>query len=132
MILLRRMIAIRWWWWWKHISLPDDYIWHYNAINGLILTKGLISSDAAVFSFRLNIFIIEIELRGQPHGWVVKFAHSALVAQGFAVLDPGRGRGAAGQALLRWDPTCHNWKDPQPKYTTMYWGSSGRRKIKNK
>ena len=28
-------------------------------------------------------------VRGQPCGQVVKFAHSALVAQGFAGSDPG-------------------------------------------
>ena len=42
---------------------------------------------------------------GQPHGPVVRFAHSALVAQGFASSDPGRGPSTAHQAMLRWRPT---------------------------
>ena len=33
--------------------------------------------------------------RGQPCGWVVKFVHSALAAQGFAGLDAGRSSGHA-------------------------------------
>ena len=33
------------------------------------------------------------KLRGRPHGQVVKFARSASVAQCFAGLNPGRGRG---------------------------------------
>ena len=32
---------------------------------------------------------------GQPCGRVVKFTHSAEVAQGFAGSDPGRGHGTA-------------------------------------
>ena len=46
--------------------------------------------------------------RGRPHGQVVKFACSAVAAQGFADSDPGRGHGTAHQATLRWCPTCHN------------------------
>ena len=45
---------------------------------------------------------------GWPCGQVVKFACSALVAQGLASLNPGRGHGAAHQAMLRQRPTCHN------------------------
>ena len=33
---------------------------------------------------------------------------SAVVAQGFAGSDPGRGRGTTCQATLRSHPTCHN------------------------
>ena len=43
--------------------------------------------------------------RGQPCGRVVKFTHSALVAQCFAGLDPGRRPSTAHQAMLRWCPT---------------------------
>ena len=43
--------------------------------------------------------------RGRPHGRVVKSACSAVVAQGFAGSDPGRGHGTACQATLRQRPT---------------------------
>ena len=43
--------------------------------------------------------------RGQLHGQVVKFAHSAVAAQGS---DPGCRHGTALQAMLRQRPTCHN------------------------
>ena len=42
---------------------------------------------------------------GQLRGRVVKFARSAVVAQGS---DPGRGHGTARQATLRQHPTSHN------------------------
>ena len=42
---------------------------------------------------------------GWPHGRVVKFVHSALVAQGFANSDPGCGPSTAQQAMLRQCPT---------------------------
>ena len=48
------------------------------------------------------------ELRGWPHGQVVKFAHSTLAAQGFTGSDPGPEHGAACQAALRRHPTCHD------------------------
>ena len=41
-------------------------------------------------------------------GQVIKFAHSTLVALGFAGSDPGRRHGTTRQAMLRWCPTCHN------------------------
>ena len=44
--------------------------------------------------------------RGQHSGRVVKFAHSALAAQGFAGSDPGRGRSTTHQAMLGQRPTC--------------------------
>ena len=44
-------------------------------------------------------------LVGRPCGQVVKFAHSALAAQG---LDPGRRHGTAHQAMLRQCPMCYN------------------------
>ena len=50
----------------------------------------------------------------------------------FAGSDPGCGHGTAHQATLRWRPTCHNQKDPQLEYTSMYWGALGRRKTSKK
>ena len=47
--------------------------------------------------------------QGRPHGQVVKFSHSVLVAQGFTGSNPWCGRGTARQAMLRQQqPTCHN------------------------
>ena len=46
-------------------------------------------------------FLLFKKLRGQPHGRVVKFAYSALVAQSFADSDPGCGPGTTHQAMLR-------------------------------
>ena len=57
---------------------------------------------------------------------------SASAAQGFAGSDPGRGLGTTRQAMLRRHPTCHNQKDPQLKYATMFWGTLGRRRKKKK
>ena len=74
---------------------------------------------------------LKINSRGRPRGRVVKFVRSASAAQGFASSDPGHRRGTAHQAMLRWGPTCHNQKDPQLKYTTLYWGAL-ERKRKNK
>lgn len=42
---------------------------------------------------------------GRPQGQVVKFPPSASLAQDFAGSDPGCGRGAAHQAMLRQRPT---------------------------
>ena len=67
-------------------------------------------------------------IRGWPRGWVVKFMHSTLVVQGFTSSDPGCRHGTAHQAVLRWRPTCHNQKDLQLEYTTMYWGALGTRR----
>ena len=68
---------------------------------------------------------------GQPCCPVVKFTSSDSVAQGFTGLNPGHGHGTAHQAMLRQCPTCHNWRDPQLKYTIMYWGAYGEKKEKN-
>ena len=70
--------------------------------------------------------------RGRPRGGVVKFAHSAALAQGFAGLDPGCRQGTARQAMVRQRPTCHNQKDLQLRHTTMYWGDLGRKSRKRK
>ena len=52
--------------------------------------------------------VLKITLGGQPHGPVVKFMSSAVVAQGFTGSNPGCGHGTARQAALRRRPTCHN------------------------
>ena len=59
-----------------------------------------------------------------------QFTRSASAAQGFTGSDPGCRHGIAHQAMLRWHPTCHNQKDPQLKYTTMYrglWKEEGKK-----
>ena len=71
-------------------------------------------------------------LGGRPRAGVVNFARSAAAAQGFAGSDPRRGHGTTHQATVKWLPTCHNQKDPQLKYTNMYWGSLGRKKQKER
>ena len=67
-------------------------------------------------------------LRCWPCDRAIKFESFALVAQGFAGSDPGCRHGNTHQATLRRCPTCHNQKDLQLEYTTMYWGASGRRR----
>ena len=54
------------------------------------------------------------------------------MAWGFTGLDPGHGCGTAHQAMLRRCPTCHNQKDLQLEYTTMYSGHFGEKKKKKK
>ena len=73
---------------------------------------------------------VKISGWGQAHGRVVKFVCSTLVAQGFTCSEPGRGRGTTHQAMLRLCPTCHNQKDLQLEYITMYWGALGKRRKK--
>ena len=70
--------------------------------------------------------------RGQPCGREVKFARSALAAQGFAGADPRHGHGTIHQAMLRRRHTWHNQKDLQLQYTTMYLGGFGEKKKKRK
>ena len=70
--------------------------------------------------------------RGQPCGRVVKFVHSAAVAQGFAGSSPGHGCGIARQAMLRQCPICHNWRDPQLRIYNYVLGGFGEKKGKNK
>ena len=65
------------------------------------------------------------------HGPVVKFMCSASAAQGFACSDPGHRLGTANQAMLRWHPTCHNYKDPQLVYNYVL-GGFGEKKRKEK
>ena len=50
----------------------------------------------------------KVPRRGRPRGRVVKFLHSAVLAQGFTDSDLGRGHGTARQATLRRRPTCQN------------------------
>ena len=63
---------------------------------------------------------------------MVKFASSASGAQGFTSSDSGCGHGTVHQAMLRWYPTEHNQKVPQPEYTTKYLGALGRRRRRTK
>ena len=63
-------------------------------------------------------------------GQVVGFTHSTSAAQDFTSSYPGHRHGTTRWATLRQHPTCHNWKDPQLTYTTMYWGPLGRKKKK--
>ena len=42
-----------------------------------------------------KIIVKEYTSRGQSHGQVAKFVHSALAAQGFAHSDPGHGHDTA-------------------------------------
>ena len=55
--------------------------------------------------FTLYKFSLEVQNGGRFHGQVVKFARSAVVAQGS---HPGRGHGTARQAMVRRRPTSHN------------------------
>ena len=73
---------------------------------GICYTEG---TDATSFYpgdslVRKGIRIIQA-LGGQPRGRVVKFARSALAAQGFAGSDPGHGPSTAHQAMFRRHPT---------------------------
>ena len=56
----------------------------------------------------MHIHLKMVKKGGRPGGQVVKFARSALAAQGFARLDPGRGHGTTHQAMLGRRPTYHN------------------------
>ena len=58
---------------------------------------------------------------------MAKWLSSHTLLQGFAGLDPGCGHGTAHGAMLRRHPTQHNQKDVQLEYTTIYWGTLGRR-----
>ena len=64
----------------------------------------------------------------QLHGPMVKFTHSALVAQGFAGSDPGHGPSTTHQAMLRRHSTYQSQKDLQLECTNMYLGALGRRR----
>ena len=68
--------------------------------------------------------------KGLARGRVVKFLGAASVAQGFAGSDLGDGPSTTHQAMLRRRPTCHNQKDLQLEYTTMYWGGFGEKNEK--
>ena len=86
-----------------------------------------------IYDYAIKTILLKIEnYRGWPHGWVVKFARSALVVQGFAGLDPGHRPGTAHQAMLWWRPTWNNQKDLQLEYTTMYCGDLVRKRRKKK
>ena len=66
--------------------------------------------------------------RDRTCGRVVKSACSALATQGFTGSDLGDS--TAHQAMLRWHPTCHNWKDPQLKLHNYVPGGFGEKKEK--
>ena len=70
-------------------------------------THGTGTNNFILIFFSAKTHIKE-ELGGRPRGWVVKFSRSALVARGFAGLDPGCEHGTAHQAMLRQYPTCHS------------------------
>ena len=63
--------------------------------------KKLLDATAKMAKVIKGQFPQECFLGGWPHGRVVKFARSALAAQGFAGLNPGCGRGTAHLATLR-------------------------------
>ena len=71
--------------------------------------------------------------RGRPHGQMVKFTHSASVAQDFPGSDPGQGHGTTHQAMLR---VASHIAQPEglttKKYATMYWEDLGREGRKKK
>ena len=52
-----------------------------------------------------EIFYKDVNIWGRPGGPVVKFARSALAAQGFTSPDPGRKHGTAHEVMLRQHPT---------------------------
>ena len=74
----------------------------------------------------------KIGLRVQPCGQVVKFACSASAAQGFTGSDPEHRPGTTHQALLKQRPTQHSQQHSQLEYTSVYWGTLGRRRREGK
>ena len=77
-----------------------------RSVWGMLRVKCSWTSRTYLIEIPENLYIKIF--RGWPRGRVVKFACSALAAQGFAGSDPGRGHGTTRQAMLRWHPTCHN------------------------
>ena len=67
---------------------------------------------------------------GQPCGWVVKFARSASVSQGFAGSDPACGHGTAHQAILRWHANMPQLEGPTTKIYNYGLGGFGEKKEK--
>ncbi|XP_070123667.1 TM2 domain-containing protein 1 isoform X6 [Equus caballus] len=103
---------------------------NYTA-HGLLkfCTVGFCGIGSLIDFILISMQSTQMDGTGPVAEWL-KFACSALVAQGFAGLDPGRGHGTTHQAVPRWHPTLHNQKDLQLEYTTMYWGDLGRRRKK--
>ena len=73
--------------------------------------------------------VIKVKDRGRPNGQVVKFACTALVAQGFAGSDPGCGHGAAHQTMLRRRPRAQ-LERPTTKIYDYVLGGFGEKKEK--
>ena len=78
------------------------YLYSHNLYSIALLIS---LSLQCLFLYLLDACHKEGLLRGQPCGWVVKFASSALAAQGFTGSDPGRRHGTTYQAMLRRCPT---------------------------
>ena len=75
-----------------------------NAVVNILMSK-LMSGSVIIFFKQIlwsEVAGSKDTHRGWPRGWVVKFAHSASAAWGFAGSDPGHGHGTAHQAVLWW------------------------------
>ncbi|XP_070448319.1 TM2 domain-containing protein 1 isoform X1 [Equus przewalskii] len=108
----------------------DRFYLGYPALGLLkFCTVGFCGIGSLIDFILISMQSTQMDGTGPVAEWL-KFACSALVAQGFAGLDPGRGHGTTHQAVPRWHPTLHNQKDLQLEYTTMYWGDLGRRRKK--
>ena len=70
-------------------------------------------------------------LYGQAHSRVVKFEHSALVAQGFAGFDPGHRPSTAHHAMLRHSHIAE-LEGPTTRIYDYVLGGSGEEKKKKK
>ena len=81
----------------SYISLNTDLTAQKHTFQ--VPNSGLFPRDPTTFAYQM------IQVRGRPHGRVVKFSSSTLVAQGFSGSDPGRRHGTAHQAMLRRHPT---------------------------
>ena len=78
---------------WSYITITSDY-----QNQEICIDRVLLSDPQSMFTFH------------QPAPWPrwLKFACSALAAQGFTGSNPGHGHGTAHQAMLGQRPTCHN------------------------
>ena len=83
-----------------HLHLCGSSVLNIHSLAHSFLPSLTISHIGTEITEKLRMWFL-----GPPRGRVVKNAHSASVAQGFAGLDPGRGHGTAHQAMLRRRPT---------------------------